>query len=28
MRTALAEVNRLDKTHGYGPSAISPDKGP
>ena len=26
MRAALAEVNRLDKTHGYGPSAESPDK--
>ena len=26
MRLALAEVNRLDKQHGYGPSAESPDK--
>ena len=25
MRTALAEVNRLDKMHGYEPSAVSPD---
>ena len=27
MRIALAEVNRLDKTHGDGPSAGSSDKG-
>jgi len=27
MRIALAELNRLDKTHGYGPSAGSSDKG-
>jgi hypothetical protein len=27
MRIALAEVNRLDKMHGYGRSAESPDKG-
>jgi hypothetical protein len=26
LRIALAEVNRLDKTHGYGPSAVSPNK--
>jgi chromosome condensin MukBEF MukE localization factor len=26
MRIALAEVNRLDKEHGYGLSAESPDK--
>lgn len=26
MRIVLAEVNRLDKTHGYGPSAESPDE--
>lgn len=26
MRTALAEVNRLDSKHGYEPSAESPDK--
>jgi hypothetical protein len=26
MRIALAEVNRLDKEHGYGVSAKSPDK--
>jgi hypothetical protein len=26
MRFALAEVNRLDKMHCYGPSAESPDK--
>jgi hypothetical protein len=25
MRIALAEVNRLDKEHGYGPSAKSPN---
>ena len=25
MRLALAEVNRLDKQHGYGPSAESPN---
>jgi hypothetical protein len=27
MRIALAEVIRLDKQHGYGPPAESPDKG-
>ena len=27
MRIALSEVNRLDKEHGYGPSAKSPDEG-
>jgi hypothetical protein len=27
MRIALAEVIRLDKQHGYGPSAESPNKG-
>jgi hypothetical protein len=26
MRIALAEVNRLDRKHGYGPSAESPDE--
>jgi hypothetical protein len=26
MRIALAEVNRLDREHGFGPSAESPDK--
>jgi hypothetical protein len=26
MRTALAEVNRLDKEHGDGPSALAPDE--
>lgn len=26
MRIALAEVSRLDKKYGYGPSAKSPDK--
>ena len=26
MRTALGEVNRLDRKHGYGPSARSPGK--
>ena len=26
MRIALVEMNRLDKTHGYGPSAESPRK--
>ena len=26
MRIALVEMNRLDKTHGYGPSAESPHK--
>jgi hypothetical protein len=25
MRIALAEVNRLDNEHGYGPSAKSPN---
>jgi hypothetical protein len=28
MRIALAEVNRLDKTHGYGPSAESAGEHP
>jgi len=26
MRTALAEVNRLDKKHYYEPSALAPDE--
>jgi hypothetical protein len=26
MRIALAEVNRLDREHGFGPSAKSPDE--
>jgi hypothetical protein len=26
MRIALAEANRLDREHGFGPSAESPDK--
>ena len=26
MRIALAEANRLDREHGFGPSAKSPDK--
>jgi hypothetical protein len=26
MRIALAEVNRLDREHGFGSSAESPDK--